>query len=455
VSSSAAVIDVQPSGGLRSSWALSALRFCAFLVVAGAVTSPPLANTAAALCVILFVLLPDRLARVRLLSGQPMLRALAVLGGVLVAATLHTVLLGGGLRVAADGLWGWRHLLLVPVIAAAFAEVAPRRTFLLSFGAFASVAAALLLVLPAIPKVREAIPLLSDQSALLFRNTVTQALLLALGAMCGIVVALTTISSSIQQRLAYMFGAAVSLWALIGHQIGRSGLVAFIVMAAVAALWGVGGRKAWALVVCMLALAVIAVIYSPVQRERFRVAAQEISERNTAAGAKTSMGIRSHIWHDTALMIRERPLLGWGLGRYKDAHATIIARGPSVAAMAEPSTDPHNQFLRLWAEAGLPGLIAFLAVLWGAWRQRGPRPYAVAGLAILAAWCVNSLFSSHFWVFNEGHLIAVFMGVLLARAPVTPPVDPAGSRAVSVADAAVVQPASAPSASSTVASTSS
>jgi flagellar biogenesis protein FliO len=37
------------------------------------------------------------------------------------------------------------------------------------------------------------------------------------------------------------------------------------------------------------------------------------------------------------------------------------------------------------------------------------------GLALLAAWCVNSLFSSHFQTFNEGHLIAVLAGVLLAR----------------------------------------
>ncbi len=78
-------------------------------------------------------------------------------------------------------------------------------------------------------------------------------------------------------------------------------------------------------------------------------------------------------------------------------------------------------------------------------------------MAILAAWCVNSLFSSHFWTFNEGHIIVVMMGVLLARAPATSPINPAGGGTQSVTAATATQPeaASAPSVASTVASTAS
>ena len=39
-------------------------------------------------------------------------------------------------------------------------------------------------------------------------------------------------------------------------------------------------------------------------------------------------------------------------------------------------------------------------------------PFRVAGLALLLAWCVTSLFSSHFRTFNEGHMIMLFLGVL-------------------------------------------
>jgi O-antigen ligase len=429
LSAAPVVIDASSGGDLRSSRVLSALRVCAFLVVAGAVSSPPLANVAAALCVIFCALLPDRKARLRLLADQPMLRALAVLGLVLAAATLHTVLLGGGWRVAADGLWGWRHLLLIPIMAAAFAEVAPRRRFIMAFVVLGALGAAAIMLAAALgwSKDPPEVP-----PGLLFRNTVTQALFLALAGFLALLAAASALTGSRREKLVLLVCGIGVVGVLVVYQTGRSGFIALIVMVAVAGLLRFRGITGLAVLLGVLGLAAAAVAYSPVQKQRFNIAVQELIQRDKTA-ATTSMGLRTLIWHDTALMIRERPLLGWGLGRYKDAHAAIIARGPAVAAMSHPSTDPHNQFLRLWVEAGLPGLIAFLAVLWGAWRQRGPRLYAVAGLSILAAWCVNSLFSSHFWVFNEGHLIAVFMGVLLARAPATGTAPGTQASAASVA----------------------
>jgi membrane associated rhomboid family serine protease len=50
----------------------------------------------------------------------------------------------------------------------------------------------------------------------------------------------------------------------------------------------------------------------------------------------------------------------------------------------------------------------------GAARQAAPQPYRGCALALLAAWCATSLFNSHFQTFNEGHLIALVLGALLA-----------------------------------------
>lgn len=437
--------------GLRDSWVLSALRVCAFLVAVGAVTSPPLGNIAAGLCLILFAALPDLKARVSALRGQPMIRALGVLAVVLVASSVYAVLLGSGWRAAAQGLVGWRHLLLVAVIAAAFAEVAPRRRFMMCFVAFAALSAAALVL---VPKLGLTVPMLGPHSALLFRNTVTQALLLALGGFFALIVALPPIARGLREKLIFLSGLAVIVGMLVLFQHGRSGLVALAVMLLVGTALIMRRRTAIPLGVFVVALAAAAVSFSPVQKERFHRAVQELSTTDQTS-ASTSMGIRTLIWRDTLHMILERPLLGWGLGRYESAHAELIARAPGHAVTPQPSSDPHNQFLRFWVETGLPGLIAFLSLLWAAWRQRGPRPYWEAGMAILAAWCVNSLLSSHFSNFNEGHMIVVMMGVLLARAPATPFVDPGGPETASVADSAVAQAASPPSASSTVASTAS
>jgi low temperature requirement protein LtrA len=48
-------------------------------------------------------------------------------------------------------------------------------------------------------------------------------------------------------------------------------------------------------------------------------------------------------------------------------------------------------------------------------RQRTSGWTRAAGLSITAAWCATSLFNSHFSVFNEGHLIALLWGALVAE----------------------------------------
>lgn len=446
-------IDLPGDSGLRDSWVLSALRVCAFLVAVGAVTSPPLANIAAGLCLIFFAALPDLRARVAALRGQPMIRALGVLAVVLGASSGYSVLLGSGWRAVVDGLVAWRHLLLIVVIAAGFAEVAPRRWFVLCFVAFCALSAMTLVMVPFFDLPG---PRLDHHSALLFRNTVTQALFLALGGFLALLALITPISTSRWVKFVLLYCALVILGVLVVFQIGRSGLVALIVMLICGVALAFRRRTAIALGVAVIACASATLMFSAVQKDRFERALYELSTRDQTA-ASTSMGIRTLIWRDTLQMIRERPLLGWGLGRYEAAHAELIARGSGHAATPQPSTDPHNQFLRFWVETGLPGLLAFLALLWAGWRQRGPRPYREAGIAILAAWCVNSLFSSHFSNFNEGHMIVVMMGVLLARAPATSPINPAGGGTQSVTAATATQPeaASAPSVASTVASTAS
>ena len=207
--------------GLRDSRALSALRVCAFLVAVGAVTSPPLANIAAGLCLIFFAALPDLKARVTALRGQPMIRALGVLALVLAAAALHSVLVDAGWRAGAQGMVGWRHLLLLVVIAAAFAEVEARRWFVVGFVAFSTLAAAALVL---VPKLGLTVPMLGPHSALLFRNTVTQALLLALGGFLAMLAAFSPIARGYRERLIFLAGALVMGGMLVVFQTGRSEL---------------------------------------------------------------------------------------------------------------------------------------------------------------------------------------------------------------------------------------
>jgi O-antigen ligase len=59
-------------------------------------------------------------------------------------------------------------------------------------------------------------------------------------------------------------------------------------------------------------------------------------------------------------MIKERPLFGWGYGNYKKFRDPYYQRYPQ----ADRTAHAHNNFLQIWVDGGLVGLVAFLYLLW-------------------------------------------------------------------------------------------
>ena len=69
-------------------------------------------------------------------------------------------------------------------------------------------------------------------------------------------------------------------------------------------------------------------------------------------------------------------------------------------------------------ENGLVGLLIFLAYIYIAIKQGATqKSYGIIAASVLVAFATTSLFNSHFKTFPEGHLLAFFVGCLLAQQP--------------------------------------
>jgi len=93
----------------------------------------------------------------------------------------------------------------------------------------------------------------------------------------------------------------------------------------------------------------------------FLVNAEEgVQERiGSIVNPKANSG-RSFIWQANLDMARERPLLGWGYGNYKQFRTSYYQRYPG----ADRKSHAHNNFLQMWVETGLLGLSTFLSLFW-------------------------------------------------------------------------------------------
>ncbi|MCX8082202.1 MAG: O-antigen ligase family protein [bacterium] len=74
--------------------------------------------------------------------------------------------------------------------------------------------------------------------------------------------------------------------------------------------------------------------------------------------------IRWYIWRGTLRMIKLKPITGWGLGNYPFFYPYYRIREYFLQVESTPvTTQVHNEYLHIWVETGLIGLLLFLCLI--------------------------------------------------------------------------------------------
>jgi glycosyl transferase family 25 len=387
-------------------WAVTFARIAAAMTAIGAFMVPGIASAAAGLMVIALLAAPSRWQRLKHAFGQPLGQATLLLAAVMGLGTLWAPLDA----TAALREWiGWRHLAWLFLALALFETARAKTGFLALFAAATTVTACV-----SIGAWIAGVPVHDDPIApyVVFRNHVTQGMAFAAGALFAVLVAMRPTTGRAARTVAWS-AAAILVFSIVATTPGRSGYLVMGLIALALALTQWRGRaRLVSTAVAVTVLAVVAVA-SPLVLQRFERGIDELRDARNAREL-TSMGIRVVIWQNTRELIAEAPLLGHGTGSFERVYPRFASKNGS-GWQATPSADPHNQYLYFLAETGVLGLAAFVWWLLAAVRQPVTGPFRVAGLALLLAWCMTSMFSSHFKAFNEGHMIMIFLGVLLSR----------------------------------------
>ena len=384
-------------------------RITLILALVSLMRSPALANLFLALLLVLSLGSASIRQRLSRTWAQPMVRGAALLLLMLAAGILYSA---SGWKEGLHQLWAWRSLVFMTIAVALFDDLRWRQIALRTFASVTAVGAAAVLLL----SLQQT--LASGQHApvpvTLFRNYATQGMTFTAAIMaCG---CLWWVESGRWRHL-WALCALVLLLAITISTQGRSGYLILLASGATFVLGsllqkGLSPLRALAGALAMAGLGLALIAASPVASQRIEQALSEMRSYESQVQQGTSMGLRIYFWRDAVTLISERPVFGWGTGSYAEIQGHLVAGRSGAAAM--PTGDPHNQYLKIAAENGLLGLGIFLAFLVSLLRQRSTRHYRLAGLAVLAGWCVTSLANSHFSTFQEGHLLALWLGITLA-----------------------------------------
>ena len=129
----------------------------------------------------------------------------------------------------------------------------------------------------------------------------------------------------------------------------------------------------------------------------------------------TSEGQRLDYWLRSFKSIEESPVFGSGVGSWKKEYQRLGGLQPN------PPSNPHNQYLLWWVEAGCVGLIFLLSIFISLCRDARnlSKQEFRALICITALAAVMSLFNCPFYGVGMGEFFIVLFGSLLATGKVS------------------------------------
>ena len=173
-----------------------------------------------------------------------------------------------------------------------------------------------------------------------------------------------------------------------------------------------------------LCFAVVAALCLALPETRGRLGAALRHPLATEA-AQTRLTMARAAWN----MIRERPLFGWGSGayayQYLDRVAEVLPEKNTHEALRRIvyAREPHNDFLHLWCEFGLVGVLLAGWLFVRVYREQTP-----GGRFLLGYWVVAACFGFPWHDTAAGPLAGVVLGAVTKAGGLAGPRTPAEAR---------------------------
>lgn len=207
--------------------------------------------------------------------------------------------------------------------------------------------------------------------------------------------------------------------------IGRAGQFIFVMLFILFALQRLqySFKKISIATVLLLALIVVSVLVPSSFMARQTIAVREVqqyinSHDETAVPHESSLGTRLILARNSLVLIKLKPILGWGTGSFAAAYKKFA---PEAQIKDVKRVNPHNQYLLTWIELGLPGLISLLSVFIALavvfYRSRQLTGYL--GLGLVATFAMGCLMNSWLLDFTTVFFFVYFAAVFAAYTPKT------------------------------------
>ena len=308
-------------------------------------------------------------------------------------------------------LYSWRPLFFSFLLLGMFYKIEWKKRLIYSYLMVMVIAALISLILWLLDIYMRGLP----SPGIIMTNHTSQSMAFFVGVLCALFLWIKT--TGLQKKSVLAVVILLFVVNIFFVSPSRSGYVALPVAAVFFLVNAYGLKKIPHILAGVMVVGLIIALSSNTLQERTKLALAE--KTNVQKDTKlTSIGLREIFRENAIDLIRQKPILGYGTSSFKNTYSEYVAK-KYQDWRAEGVSDPHNQYLFVWFENGVIGLILFLAYILVAIRSGvQQKSYSLIAASVLTGYVVTSFFNSHFKTFPEGHLLAFFVGCLLAYLPV-------------------------------------
>jgi O-antigen ligase len=391
-------------------------RVFGIAALVGTMLSLPLTNLFVGLALLFWLISGVKSRKIR--PGQSWavdLKNPAVSGALLLMAWMFMSLLWShaSLQNTFIGIWKYRKLLYVPLMAALFTDVAWRDRAIKAW-----LAAAVVLMLYSLIRllpdpigdghmgVHPALPL-STYSYISLGFVLIPALTL------GLVWMLRAQSAS-EKSIGALVALLTIAFVVLAQQ-GRTTYVTLMALVIFFVLSQLKSKQKWlAMAALLIAAASVSLLSTKVQNRVSEVIADSRVEQTTET--ISSSGLRMGFWRTTADIVKHNPVLGTGMGTWADEYRKYVVNTPNTPKISPLGGNPHQEYLLIASQLGLVGLALFLT-----WIARSifaskqlPMNDRIAAQSLLIAFIVSCFFNSTLFDSATGHFYCIGLGILFA-----------------------------------------
>jgi O-antigen ligase len=311
------------------------------------------------------------------------------------------------------GIWKYRKLLYVPLMAALFADAVWRDR---AIKAWLGAAVVLMLysLIHILPDpigdghmgVHPALPL-STYSYISLGFVLIPALTLGLAWM-------QRAQSATEKSLGALVALLTVAFVVLAQQ-GRTTYVTLTALLIFFVLTQLKSKQKWLAMAVLLVVAVSVGMFSSKVQNRVN---EVIADSRVAQTTETisSSGLRIGFWRTTADIVKHNPILGTGMGTWADEYRKYVVSTPNTPKISVLGGNPHQEYLLMASQLGLVGLALFLAWLVRCiiYSNKLPKNERIAAQSLLIAFIVSCFFNSTLFDSATGHFYCIGLGILFA-----------------------------------------